>query len=39
VCELVQQGLGCMAHQAGVLMPEEYDVHKFQDWVRSELAR
>ncbi len=39
VCELVQQGLGCQAHQAGVLMPEEYDVYKFQDWVRSELAR
>ena len=39
VCELVQQGLGSIAHETGVLMPEEYDVHRFQDWVRSELAR
>lgn len=39
VCELTQQGVQSVAHQAGVLMPEEYDVHRFQNWVRSELAR
>jgi len=27
------------AHRAGVLMPEEYDVFNFQQWVRAELAR
>ena len=39
VCELVQQGQRARAHQAGVLMPEEYDVFNFQRWVRTELAR
>jgi len=39
VCELTQQGLRAIAHRAGVLMPEEYDVHRFQNWVRGELAR
>jgi Rieske 2Fe-2S family protein len=39
VCELVQQGQRALAHVAGVLMPEEYDVHNFQQWIRDELAR
>jgi Rieske 2Fe-2S family protein len=39
VCELTQQGLQSIAHTAGVLAPEEYDVFKFQRWVRDELAR
>ena len=39
VCELTQQGLHSIAHEAGVLMPEEYDVYRFQNWVRGELAR
>ncbi|MGA3157690.1 MAG: aromatic ring-hydroxylating dioxygenase subunit alpha [Steroidobacteraceae bacterium] len=39
VCELTQQGLQSIAHVNGVLAPEEYDVFKFQSWIRDELAR
>jgi Rieske 2Fe-2S family protein len=39
VCELTQQGLQSIGHVAGVLAPEEYDVFKFQSWVREQLAR
>jgi glycine betaine catabolism A len=38
VCELAQQGQHALAHSCGVLMPEEYAVHDFQQWVREELA-
>ena len=24
-----------MRHEAGVLMPEEYDLHRFHQWVRD----
>ena len=37
VSELNQKGLQCIEHQHGVLMPEEYDVHNFQNWVREQL--
>jgi len=39
ICELNQQGLHALAHAAGVLMPEEYAIRQFQDWVRAQLAR
>jgi Rieske 2Fe-2S family protein len=39
ICELNQRGLHALAHQRGVLMPEEYAVRQFQDWVRGQLAR
>jgi glycine betaine catabolism A len=39
VCELNQRGLHALAHRSGVLMPEEYAIRQFQDWVRAELAR
>jgi glycine betaine catabolism A len=39
VCELAQRGLRSLAHASGVLLPEEYDVYRFQQWVRAELAR
>lgn len=39
VCELTQQGLQSIGHAAGILAPEEYDVFRFQNWVRDELAR
>jgi glycine betaine catabolism A len=39
ICELNQRGLHALPHAAGVLMPEEYAVRQFQDWVRSELSR
>jgi len=39
VCELNQRGLHALPHAAGVLMPEEYAIRQFQDWVKAELAR
>jgi len=39
VCERNQRGLHAAPHACGVLMPEEYVVHGFQQWVRSELQR
>jgi Rieske 2Fe-2S family protein len=39
VCERNQQGLRAVPHTRGVLMPEEYVVHQFQQWVQSELTR
>ncbi|MBS0366499.1 MAG: aromatic ring-hydroxylating dioxygenase subunit alpha [Proteobacteria bacterium] len=38
ICELNQRGLHAAPHQAGVLMPEEYAVASFQNWVRTQLA-
>ncbi len=38
VCELNQRGLHSARHEAGVLMPEEYDIKRFHDWVRAEHA-
>ncbi|RAZ89298.1 aromatic ring-hydroxylating dioxygenase subunit alpha [Mesorhizobium hawassense] len=35
ICEVNQKGLRSMRHEAGVLMPEEYDLHRFHDWVRG----
>ncbi len=35
VCELVQRGLHASVHERGFLMPEEYEVYKFQQWVRT----
>jgi Rieske 2Fe-2S family protein len=37
-CELNQQGLRSPAYQHGVLMPEEYLLKRFQDWVRNALV-
>ena len=39
ICEVNQRGLHALPHAAGVLMPEEYVVRQFQDWVRSQLSR
>jgi len=39
VCEINQRGLQARPHTAGVLMPEEYDLHRFHEWVRAEHAR
>ena len=38
ICEVNQKGLRSMRHQAGVLMPEEYDLHRFHNWVRERHA-
>ena len=37
-CELNQRGLRSLRHETGVLMPEEYYVKWFHDWVRAQLA-
>ncbi len=39
VCELNQRGLRAAPHVRGVVMPEEYAVRQFHEWVDSELAR
>jgi Rieske 2Fe-2S family protein len=39
VCELNQRGLHAAPHQRGVIMPEEYVIRQFHDWLRAELAR
>lgn len=36
-CELNQRGLRSLRHDKGVLMPEEYLLKRFHDWVRAEL--
>jgi Rieske 2Fe-2S family protein len=38
-CELNQKGLRSVAHRQGVLMPQEYAVHAFHEWVRNSLAK
>lgn len=35
ICEVNQRGLRARPHQAGMLMPEEYDLHRFHEWVRA----
>ena len=39
VCELNQQGLKAGPHVRGVVMPEEYVIRQFHEWLRAELAR
>jgi Rieske 2Fe-2S family protein len=39
VCELNQLGLRARPHIRGVVMPEEYAVRQFHEWLRAELAR
>ena len=39
VCELNQRGLRAGPHVRGVVMPEEYVIRQFHEWVRAELAR
>jgi glycine betaine catabolism A len=38
VCELNQKGLHSRRHSTGVLMPEEYDLFRFHEWVRGQHA-
>jgi Rieske 2Fe-2S family protein len=35
ICEVNQRGLRARPHAHGVLMPEEYDLHRFHEWVRE----
>jgi Rieske 2Fe-2S family protein len=35
ICEINQKGLHARPHKAGILMPEEYDLHRFHQWIRA----
>jgi Rieske 2Fe-2S family protein len=37
-CELTQRGLHSAPHKQGYLLPEDYDVYRFQQWVRAQLG-
>jgi Rieske 2Fe-2S family protein len=39
VCELNQRGLRARPHACGVVMPEEYVIRQFHEWLHAELAR
>jgi len=39
VCELNQRGLHAAPHVRGVVMPEEYEIKRFHEWLDAELAR
>ncbi len=39
ICELNQSGLRAGPHARGVVMPEEYVIRQFHEWLRAELAR
>jgi Rieske 2Fe-2S family protein len=36
-CEINQRGLRALPHRAGVVMPEEYMVYAFHQWIRARL--
>jgi Rieske 2Fe-2S family protein len=36
--EMNQRGLKAQGFKAGRLMPQEFDVYRFQQWVRGQLA-
>lgn len=38
-CERAQRGLHAAPHRTGLLLPEEYEIHRFHDWVRAQLER
>lgn len=38
ICEINQRGLHSLRHRRGVLMPEEYELLRFHDWVRGRHA-
>ncbi len=39
VCELTQGGLHAAPHSRGLIMPEEYLIRRFHEWLAAELAR
>ena len=36
-CELNQKGLHSIPYKNGVLMPEEYVIKSFHDWLKNEM--
>ena len=39
ICELNQQGLHAAPHVRGLVMPEEYVIRQFHEWIAAELSR
>ena len=39
VCELNQRGLHSIRHEAGILVPQEFELWHFHEWLREKLAR
>jgi Rieske 2Fe-2S family protein len=39
ICEINQRGLRALPHERGVVMPEEYVIKQFHDWLNRELMR
>jgi Rieske 2Fe-2S family protein len=39
ICEVNQRGLKALPHERGVVMPEEYVVKQFHDWLNREMLR
>ena len=39
ICELNQRGMRSLPHERNVLMPEEYLLKEFHEWIRAELQR
>ncbi len=39
ICGVNQRGLHALPHERGVLMPEEYVIKQFHDWLHRELVR
>ena len=38
ICEINQRGLHSLQHQQGVLVPQEYSVWEFHEWLRERLS-
>jgi Rieske 2Fe-2S family protein len=38
VCELNQRGLHCMRHDSSVLVPQEFELWRFHEWLRGKLT-
>jgi len=38
ICEVNQRGVHSIRHDAGVLMPEEYRLQSFHEWIRAQLT-
>ncbi|MFI4889678.1 MAG: aromatic ring-hydroxylating dioxygenase subunit alpha [Steroidobacterales bacterium] len=39
ICEVNQRGLKALPHERGVVMPEEYVIKQFHDWLNQEMMR
>lgn len=39
ICEINQRGIHSLAHQQGVLMPQEYEIAKFHRWLKDRVNR